>query len=205
MQNSEDGSAATNMTVEYGINGFMEVPVEKKHSLEQYNGALIDVNLRHDDGHVGLITESTSNEVKHQEYRRMHGLAPLNENDLRIGDRNGAEKYPVIMTYRSKGYHPLPPHAIRAINDGRAPSFQYECRFKRRKLVLKPDGNTVAERMREYDSIEDRRLNAEDGANGTTRDGSSGSQVMGNFPVNFRSNNNVLPISSNIIANTVKK
>ena len=45
MQNSEEGSAATNMTVEYGINGFMEVPTEKKNTIERYGGALILMDM----------------------------------------------------------------------------------------------------------------------------------------------------------------
>ena len=152
MDHSEAGLTENIMTVEYTVDGMCELPIKNKREMEHYNISTWAVNLQPDDGKVGFLTEPSPPGLKHAEFRRMNGLPPKNNNEPeKASDVN---KFPIQMTYRSRGEHPLPSKAIHAINSGTIPNYTYEGRLVNDVLLLKASHNTVAHRAKEFKRLE---------------------------------------------------
>ena len=150
----ENGSKSVVMTVEYSVDGLCEIPVAKKNQMDNWGTATMDVNLRGDNEGVSFLTEVTPPEVKHVEYLKRNGLDSTGANSFAQSSCVDMQTFPIILTYRARGRIPIPAKAIKDLNDGKIPHFQFETKLNSGRIIMKANGNTIADRADEYERLE---------------------------------------------------
>ena len=114
----------------------------------------MDVNLRGNSEGVSFLTEATPPEVKHAEYLKRNGLDSIGANSFAQSSCADMQTFPIMLTYRARGPIPIPPKAIKDLNDGKIPHFQFETKLNSGRIIMKANGNTIAERADEYERLE---------------------------------------------------
>ena len=149
-----NGSKSAVMTVEYSVDGLCEIPIAKKNQMDNWGTVTMDVNLRGDNEGVSFLTEVTPPEVKHVEYLKRNGLDSTGANSFAQSSCADMQTFPIMLTYRARGPILIPAKAIKDLNDGKIPHFQFETKLNSGRIIMKANSNTIANRADEYERLE---------------------------------------------------